>query len=397
MTLTQAIAAEVAQRLADASSDHRYNVRRAGELFVEFAGFDPPAANISHALLDSFEAWCRQTGRPKNAARYRSILQSAIRTTGAALPRRKPGGRRKDAYRPPEPIEGSLWHLFVTSYKRRHRSSARTEFQYRVQLNHFAKSIGHEPTLGDLTDAALEAFVEDRAAKVAAPTANKAYWALTALWRHAYDLGLVKLRPTIQPLPEPDAIPFAWLKEEIEALLQACSAVEGQIDGVPARLWWLGLHWFIWSTGERIGAVLAIKRTDVHLGRGEAFVPAAVRKGRRKPKLYPLLPQAVEILGQADAFERDLLFPWSMDQSTLYGRYKRILAAAGLPTDRKCKFHRMRRSFASYIEAAGGNATMALGHSTRRIAERSYLDPRICGGQDVTRLLPALIGGPAHA
>ena len=35
----------------------------------------------------------------------------------------------------------------------------------------------------------------------------------------------------------------------------------------------------------------------------------------------------------------------------------------------------MRRSFATHLEAAGGNATQALHHSARSLTERSYLDP----------------------
>lgn len=53
-----------------------------------------------------------------------------------------------------------------------------------------------------------------------------------------------------------------------------------------------------------------------------------------------------------------------------------VLERAGLPTDSKSKFHRIRRTVASYYEAAGGNATELLGHSSRKITEK-YLDRRI--------------------
>jgi hypothetical protein len=38
---------------------------------------------------------------------------------------------------------------------------------------------------------------------------------------------------------------------------------------------------------------------------------------------------------------------------------------------------KVRRTFASHIEAAGGNATQALSHTSRRVTEKSYIDPRI--------------------
>lgn len=395
LPLTQCLARIEAEEQADRSHDHRYNQRRAGELFVEFAGFDPPVGSIGPTMLGLFEVWLRDSGREKTAERYRRMIECVARRCGAAIAARKPGGRPKD-WRPApraEPKQGELWHLFVSSYQRKHRSHEATARQYQLQIDHLGRFLGHVPTLDDLTDEQLDAFVADRAAKVAAPTANKAYWCLVALWRHAHDLGLVRKRPTVQPLPEPEQIPFAWLKPEVEALLRACADVEGTIGEAPANLWWLGLHWVLWSSGERIGALLEIGPEAFDAKRGELFVPAEARKGRRKPKFYPLLPQAVEVLKLMQAFQRERLFPCPFDRTTLYNRYKRILKAAGLPTDRKCKFHKMRRSFASYIEAAGGNATVAMGHSSRRVAERSYLDPRICGDQNVAKLLPMLSVG----
>lgn len=395
LPLTQCLARIEAEELAGHSYDYRYNQRRAGELFVEFAGFDPPVGSIGPTMLGLFRAWLCDTGRENTAERSCRLIECIARRCGAAIAARKPGGRRKNWQPPPrtEPTPGELWHLFVTSYQRKHRSKQGTVKQYELQIDHFGRFLGHAPTLADLSDETLDAFLADRADKVAAPTANKAYWCLVALWRHAHDLGLVAKRPTVQPLAEPEQIPFAWLKPEVEALLRACASVGGTIGEVPANLWWLGLHWVLWSSGERIGALLEIGPAAFDAERGELFVPAEARKGRRKPKFYPLLPQAVELLKQMQRYERERLFPFPFDHTTLYYRYKRILKAAGLPTDRKCKFHRMRRSFASYIEAAGGNATVALGHSSRRVAERSYLDPRICGDQNVAKLLPALSVG----
>jgi integrase len=91
---------------------------------------------------------------------------------------------------------------------------------------------------------------------------------------------------------------------------------------------------------------------------------------------------------------RRLLFPWPYSPSTLYNHYSRLLRRAGLPDDRKSKPQRMRRSFASHLEAAGGNATAALKHSSRKVTERAYLDPRIVGGQNHARLLPRI--DPPH-
>lgn len=284
----------------------------------------------------------------------------------------------------------TLWQLFEGNYKRQNRTCAATAHQYKVQLKWLAEFVGHEPTLDDLTDDVLDGFLVHRAEKVAAPTANKAYWCIVALWRRAYDLGMVAQRPTVQPLVEPDPMPFAWFVHELQAILRTCSVVPGKIDDVPARIWWPSLHWTIWSTGERIGAILKVEVSHLDLSRGELLVPAHIRKGRRKPRLYPLLRPAIDLLRQMYDPSRKLLFPFPYDISTLYNRYRRILKAAGLPADRKCKFHKIRRSVASYLEAAGGNATDWLDHSGRRVTRRSYLDQRICGDQNAAKRLPPL-------
>ena len=55
--------------------------------------------------------------------------------------------------------------------------------------------------------------------------------------------------------------------------------------------------------------------------------------------------------------------------------YKRLIVGAGLEyVKHKTAPQKMRRTFASFIEAAGGNATRALKHVDRRVTEDSYLE-----------------------
>jgi hypothetical protein len=76
----------------------------------------------------------------------------------------------------------------------------------------------------------------------------------------------------------------------------------------------------------------------------------------------------------------------------LWPAYTEILKRAGLPHDRKSKFHRMRRTVASFFEAAGANATALLGHSARSVTE-GYLDPRLVRTPQPSELLPRPTGG----
>jgi hypothetical protein len=55
-----------------------------------------------------------------------------------------------------------------------------------------------------------------------------------------------------------------------------------------------------------------------------------------------------------------------------------LVLDAGLEyVPRKSGPQKMRRTFASHLEAAGGSETKALKHTDRRVTEESYLDPRI--------------------
>jgi len=88
--------------------------------------------------------------------------------------------------------------------------------------------------------------------------------------------------------------------------------------------------------------------------------------------------------GRTDAFE----FPGC--RATFYGHYTRLLKAAALPSGRKFKPQKIRRTFASFLELAGGDATEALGHSSRKVTKQSYLDQSIVKRSVPNKLLPLL-------
>ena len=71
--------------------------------------------------------------------------------------------------------------------------------------------------------------------------------------------------------------------------------------------------------------------------------------------------------------------------------YKRLLKQAGLPyVPWKSGNQKVRRSFASHLEAQGGDATEALAHSERGLTKKSYLDPKIVGTKPTNELLFSL-------
>jgi integrase len=255
---------------------------------------------------------------------------------------------------------------------------AKTHRQYRFAVNDFAELLGREPTLADLTDELLARLVHHLLGRgLAEITVNERVGRLKTFWNWAARKRYVDQFPTIGRIPVPEKLPRAWREEELVKIMNACRAQRGDIDGVPAWRWWVCLHSWLWCTGERIGATLAMRLSHLRLEEHIAEVPATIRKGRRKPMLYRLWPDVVLMLQEIlppKLPERELVFPWPHDQGTFYNRYHKLLDRARVPWERGVGPHRMRVSHATWRYIAGEDATKALGHSSPETTHRSYID-----------------------
>lgn len=280
-----------------------------------------------------------------------------------------------------ESLDRTLESHFRVLYERQRLRgcSPSTRRQYRINIDHFGEYLGRPATVDDLTDDAVAAcmawFVETRRAP---RTANKFRDNMLALWRFLARKHVVDQWADVPPLAEPHRIPVAWTKEQLSRLYGTLDGLTGEIGGVSRRLWWHALHALCWDTAERISAVLSTEWGQVDLAGGWIVVKAEWRKGRRADVLSKLHPDTVHCLTLMREPERPRVLPWPWSKTYVWNRYKRILKAAGLPDDREHKFHCLRKSAASYFEAAGHDATRLLGHSSRRVTAR-YLDPRIVG------------------
>jgi len=246
---------------------------------------------------------------------------------------------------------------------------------YRHTIRSFGRFLERPPRLSDLTDDTVSAYLAWLVGRKLSPyTVNKERSQLLAIWNYAARKGHVCTFPDVAPERTPCRIPQAWTTSELGRLLDACQSEPGRLAGIEASDWWTALHLVLWDTAERIGAVLAL--TWRQYQPPWLLIPAEARKGRREDKLFRLGDDTQASLARIREPRRVKLFQWPLTLGSLYNHYQRILRRAGLPADERCKFHRMRRTVASYYEAAGGNATELLGHTSRRTT-RSYLDPRI--------------------
>lgn len=250
----------------------------------------------------------------------------------------------------------------------------RTARLYRITIRHFSRTLLRHAEVDDFTEVNLARHAARRlqTGRAAATVAGD-QCKLLALWRFAAKQGYIRQWPTMRPVKVPDRIPRAWTREELAKLLGSTS-LAFPVGLVNGQLWWTALFLVLWDTGERIEATLALDWANVDLEGGSVMMPAETRKGGRTDRLYRIASDTAAILARLPRDRKP--FAWPYHLSTLYNRLDRMLEKAGLPHDRRSKFHRIRRSTASHYEAAGGNATELLGHTSRKVT-RTYLDPRV--------------------
>lgn len=222
-------------------------------------------------------------------------------------------------------------------------------------------------------------------------TANKFRATLNAMWELAHDRGLVSSRPRNRKYRCELEDPIALTPAEKTAVLEQAGRVPGRVGDVPAGDWWLLLLLLLCNTGARITVLRETPTACLDGARGELLLPARWQKQRRDQRLA-LWPSTRQQIARLRIVERGLvrlLDDWPYRLDTLRRQYSRlILAPAGVSTDRKHKFHCLRKTLGSEVAAAGGivTAQQVLGHSSMSVTER-YIDPRYAERPCVTELV----------
>lgn len=256
--------------------------------------------------------------------------------------------------------------------------SDKTHEHYRRSIRQFTDYLQHEPTLADLTDDTLSGFLLDTVRRGFSPiTANQRAKQLRALWTWAAKRRIVEYFPTYDDLVEPEPLPEAWNDTQLTQLFAACSRQRGWIGPHVAATWWLAIHWWWLCTAERTEATMLLDRSMLRLDQSLAIVPAAIRKGGKKNRIYRLTSRCVELLHEMlkPPTESGRVFEhgWK-DWKSIYSAYRRLLRDAGLPYVRgRSGPKKMRCTVYTQIELGGGDASRFARHSDRRTTE-AYLD-----------------------
>ena len=289
------------------------------------------------------------------------------------------------------PVDGSLAAWFERVYRPRRLlgRAETTRRRYHCVLRQFGRFLEREPRVSDLTETPIQEFLawyfETRG--VVPITVNTARSHLLALARFAHAKGFLEEVPDISQLPVDRGVPEAWTIEELAQLSVACRGCSGKVAGIPARLYWDCVVWLLYDTGVRCGALWQLRQADVDLERAAILIRPETQK-QRAGQWQPFSKRDTLPLVRAIWLpQRELLFPWELHYTSRWNHFARILRRAGLPHTRRDKFHKIRRSHASYVDAGGGDATASLGHSSPAVT-RGYLDPRICNQDRPVDLLP---------
>jgi integrase len=282
-----------------------------------------------------------------------------------------------------------LHHVLTDLYAPLTGISDRTVELYDYTLRKWGEVLGRPPETSDLEELTVARFLAHRVRTKSAASAAKDRAQCRALWEFCARRRLCETWPAMPRIIVPERVPEAWLTEEMTRLLAAASQETGRVDAFPAADVWKALLLLSYDTGERITPLLELKSCDV---RGcNVIFRAEQRKGRRRDIMREI---SVACAGALLAVRRgpdDTAIPWDRHRTCVWRLLKGILQRAGLPSDRRCKFHRIRKTTASYYEAAGGSAQRLLDHSSPAVT-RKYLDPRIVSqGVPAPSVLPKVV------
>jgi len=290
--------------------------------------------------------------------------------------------------------EGGLWWWCLNRYfpVNTRIQAADTKNQYHFAMRSFKTFLGHEPQLADLTDDMVTGWVvalRDQG-KLQRITINERVGRIITFWTWLAKKKIVEQFPFVPRLKQPKRAPRCWTLEEMGKILASAGEAQGRMNGYKASHWWTALLLTLFDSAARIGEIMEAKWKWLDWKRGFLSIPAEVRKGGERDMVYKLHPETLAALKQIHDCDQEKIFKWPLCKDYLWDKYALIVRAAGLPYDRYSGFHKIRRTVASYLEAAGHSACSMLQHSSPSVTIGSYLDMSIVNTSSPCDILPRL-------
>lgn len=301
----------------------------------------------------------------------------------------------------------TLTELLNERYAPLHNLSEKTQTLYRYSIDRLEDFIASEEgtrrkaVLEDLNDLTIARFLRWRAktphrgripsqGSVLKDRVQLAAMATYAARKRliAEFLELPRMRPV-------ERIPRGYTHADVEKIVRAARNRRGDIGPVPAAWFWLTLCWSAWLTAERLTALLSLRWDDVDLERRTLTFRAEHRKGHTRDIQRSITQQLAEAMAMKRRAGGELVWPWleHREKGSIFESLRILTNSAGVQFR---GFHGFRKSSASYLKAAGGDATEHLDHDRPSTTKKSYLIPEIVqNGPSAADLLPPLdLDGP---
>lgn len=303
----------------------------------------------------------------------------------------------------------TIREVLLDRYAPLHMLSARTVELYGHTLDRFRDYLATlpgrenpEPTLDDLDDIVVSRFLRWRETtphRGRLPSRNsvlKDRTQLIAIWSYASKKKLAGSSgpiewPALPPYRGVERIPRAYSADDVARLIRSAKTRRdnrGTLAGVPNAWWWSTYIYCSWLTAERLGAMLALRWSEVDLEGRQIVFLGATRKGRTRDIVRPINDQAANMLCAGRRADGELVWPWDRNPTSVWASLRHLCNRAGV-TYRG--FHGLRKASISYYQAAGGDGTRLADHDRPSTTRRSYFDPNIVqDGPRAPDLLPPL-------
>lgn len=197
--------------------------------------------------------------------------------------------------------------------------------------------------------------------------------ALMCVWRYAYESRLTDEPPRCKRVRLPQQTPDAWTVEEVRQLIAAAGAMRGRfrLTRIERAPYMQSLFLSLYSTGLRLGDMLCLTRDAVH---PDGHFTIVQSKTRRQVRRY-LYPQAVRLLDQTGAADRELCWPLWARREQLFSLIRGIVRDV-MPPSRRGTSKWFRRSAGTHyaIEHGEIEASRLLDHRDAATTRGHYLD-----------------------
>lgn len=370
------------------------NYSKAIRSFTRFVGAESPIAELDMAKVCEFDDWLLAEVCQQTATDYGGKVRRVLAEAMPGRFRTRPAGRPKIEG---EGGDGTLMQFLHEVYvPRRVNLGTEGAKQYVYTVRWLDRYLGRPVMTDELTDDLVLLFLASLRPQKSVRTINTMRGNLLTLWLHAHKRKLCPTKPEdVQKLREPKRLPECWTPVEIGRLMRCCRESKGELCGIPFSEMLLATVHLGYFTGLRIGAILKIGIGDVDFDNGTLFVPAENQKHFADQR-FNLPADTLALLKSLIGYNRKRALLLPVTKKMIYPRFALVVKRAGFRGGRRNMFHKLRRTFGTYLAAAVGinEASRFLGHSGIDVTKR-YVDVSKLPSINAAEMLPKVTEGGA--